>query len=192
MLKLSLPFLPYLRRLQNENDDPSGIQPLNLPAEAAEICQNYVIETENYFLEGYIFNFDLLVVTFESAGGSDPRPDKFRAGWASIPLRKRKISSLCIKPKRVDWYTRPDLASIFKEIRSHFRKFRRVVTYGYSMGGFGALTFADLIGADEVHAIAPQSTLRRDIIPEDDRFPRSRNWSFDGLFGDAVGNYRNA
>jgi hypothetical protein len=60
------------------------------------------------------------------------------------------------------------------------------------MGGFGALTFADLIGADEVHAIAPQSTLQSNIIPKDNRFPKSRGWSFDGPFGDAVGKYRAA
>jgi len=165
---------------------------LRLPSGSTHICQNYIIETENYFLEGYIFNADLLVVTFEHAGDPDPRPEKFRAGWGSVPLRKRKISSLCIKPKRVDWYTRPDLARAFKDLRAHFSQFRRVVTYGCSMGGFGALTFADLIGANEVHAIAPQSTLRRNIIPKDNRFPKSRGWSFDGPFGDAVGKYHSA
>jgi hypothetical protein len=36
---------------------------------------------------------------------------------------------------------------------------RRVVLTGYSLGGFAALLFGALIGADEVHAISPQTFL---------------------------------
>lgn len=163
-----------------------------LPIRTTEICHNYIIETENYFLEGHIFNRDLLVVTFENSIGGDSRPDKFRKGWGFEPLRKRQISCLCIKPKRTDWYTRPDLVLAFEELRPHFRRFRRIVTYGASMGGFAALTYADLIGATEVHAMGPQSTMSPSILQGEIRFPKSRAWSFDGPYGDAVGKYGKA
>jgi len=55
-------------------------------------------------------------------------------------------------------------------IRGH----RRVVLTGYSLGGFAALLFGNLLGADEVHAFSPQTfiSLSRRIWYRDHRWQR--------------------
>lgn len=47
----------------------------------------------------------------------------------------------------------------------------RVLTYGYSMGGFGALAFANRLQADTVVALSPQASLFRADLPYDPTWP---------------------
>ncbi|MCB2050388.1 MAG: hypothetical protein KDE63_03060 [Novosphingobium sp.] len=159
----------------------------SLPASAA-ISNNLFLETEYYYLEGHIFNDDVLVVVFEPAGGEDPRLNGFRPGWGTDVFRKRRCSVLSIKPKRVNWYVTPDLEAAFLEISCFFSGFRRIVTYGVSMGGFGALCYSDTIGADSAFVFSPQTTLDPAKIL-DGRFPRATAWDFTTCFGDVKGRF---
>lgn len=157
----------------------------------ASVSVNFFKETEFYFLEAHVFNMEVLVVVFEPAGGEDPRNNGFRTGWGVEVLRKRECSVLSVKPKRVNWYVTPDLEVAFSEMNAFFAGFRRVVTYGVSMGGYGALCYADRVLADEVFAFSPQTTLDPAKI-QDDRFPRSKNWDFSTPTGDVMGRFRAA
>lgn len=157
-------------------------------ADLGSVSRNFIIETQNYFIEGFIFNGSgSIFITFEHAGGPMERPRKYREGWGSGFLRSLEIDHVSVKPKIKDWYTKGDLPAALKKLRPLLSSYREVVTYGCSMGGFAALTFADLIGATTVMAISPQSTLDPRKTPWDTRFPASLKCDFTGSFGDAVG-----
>lgn len=162
----------------------------DLPANA-EVSLNLVLETENYFLEAHVFDQDKIFVTFENANPRGPRPEKYRAGWGSEALRKRRISTLCVKPKIPDWYLKPDLAEAFVSLRPWLAGFTRVIAYGGSMGGFGALTYADTMGATDVVAMNPQSTMNPTLVPWETRFKAAPRGEFVGRFGDAKENFVN-
>jgi hypothetical protein len=49
-----------------------------------------------------------------------------------------------------------DTANFFRREISE-QKARRVITVGYSLGGYAALLFGHLLGADEVQAVSPQT-----------------------------------
>ncbi|MBR9650101.1 hypothetical protein [Thalassovita aquimarina] len=151
-----------------------------------------MLETENYFLEAHVFDHDRLFVTFESAEPPGQRPKKFRSGWGAEALRKHRVSCLCVKPKFADWYARPDLPEALARLEEFFARFRRVITYGGSMGGFGALAFADLVGAHDVIALNPQSTLDRRKVPWENRFEPALPFDFTGPYGDAKGKFDRA
>jgi hypothetical protein len=160
----------------------------SLPARQGAVSINVFLETEYYYIEGHIFDTDLLVVVFEPAGGLDPRPSAFRLGWGVEVFRKRQKSVLAIKPKRVNWYVTPDLEQALTDLRDFFHEFDRVVTYGASMGGYGALLYADTVSAKQVFAFSPQSTLDPSKIV-DRRFPRAENWDFTTALGDVQGRF---
>lgn len=136
----------------------------------------------------------MLFVTFEPAGIAQVNRSKYRAGWGEQIFRNMGISCLCVKANASNWYLKPDLAQALTELRPFFDSFGRVITYGGSMGGFGALSYADLIGADTVISINPQSTLDRRIVPWEDRYPvaQEQRLDFDQPHADAQGNFTNA
>jgi len=145
------------------------------------------LATENYFLDAYVYKYDTLVVTFEPFNAALPS-SKFRSGWGSEFLRSQQISHLCIKPKISDWYRKADLITAIKELKAagFFRPFRRIVTYGGSMGGFAALAFADLIGATYVFSLNPQSTLDPQKVPWETRFRRGQREDWSGHYTEAA------
>jgi hypothetical protein len=154
-----------------------------------QVSQSVLCETENYLLEGHIFGYDTLFVTFEPAGGIGRTTSRYRHGWGATMFRQKGISCFCVKPKRKDWYTRPDLGQAFHRLRPFLDQFDRVIAYGGSMGGFGALAYGDAMGADTIISINPQSTLDPSKAPWEDRYPVARTLDFSADFADAVGKY---
>ncbi|MFH5776903.1 hypothetical protein ACHFJ0_21870 [Paracoccus sp. NGMCC 1.201697] len=150
---------------------------------------NILIESWNYWLEGYHYNNDILVITFENLTGGVRRPDGYREGWGSTYFRKRGISHLCVKPKMADWYQKPDLPRTFRKLKRNgfFSPYSKILTYGASMGGFGALAYANLVGATSVLSLNPQSTMDRRKLPHETRFSLSQRQSWEGEFSDAAG-----
>jgi len=161
---------------------PEALQDLvGLPSMAAV---NLHLETDSHFLELHHFGFDLLVVTFEDAGSGMERPDRYRTGWGAAPFLRRGVSVLAVKPRRRSFYAPPDLGVAFARMRPFLDRYGALVTYGMSMGGFGALTYADTLGADRVVAVAPKSTYRP-ISPFAQRFADAADWDHSGPLGDA-------
>lgn len=156
-----------------------------------EFSQNFILDTKDYYIECIFYNFDSLFVTFENVFGDYIKTDKYRMGWGSRKFRSMQVSHLCIKPRRLDWYTGENLAEALADLLPFFERFERVITYGESMGGFGALAFADLVRAKYSISISPQSTLDRAKVPWDTRYPRGIKEDYSGRYGDAVGNYSN-
>jgi len=103
-----------------------------------------------------------LVVGFESGGDGSAlnRPD--RPAWAQALVGDAGWDGLFTIPKVLDWYQTRELWAFFKTMQKSgfFDAYDSVVTYGSSMGGFAALAFSGLTGAERVVAFQPRSTLR--------------------------------
>lgn len=155
-------------------------------------CQNIIAYNGDYFIECHLVKSDVVFVTFESAGPPIVRPDMFRAGWGANLLRRLGISVISIKPRKTDWYQKESFTPILNEAARYASSYPRVVTYGGSMGGFAALAFSDSLGGTEVISINPQSSLRRELVPWDKRFPIAGEEDWNGPYSDAVGGYQSA
>ena len=100
-----------------------------------------------------------LVVGFENGAGKAAQGGD---AWAQGIARYAGWDGLHIMPKTLNWYQASDLWDYFHLAgkTGFFEGYESVVTYGSSMGGFAAMAFAKLIGAQRVVAIQPRSTLR--------------------------------
>lgn len=145
------------------------------------------MDTGEYFLD-FIPGNAQLVITFEGAGANMSRPNGRRPGWGQAFLQKRGFSYLGVKPKRVDWYRKPDLHAFFrsKEFADFAGQFERRIFFGTSMGGYAALAFAPALPGSTVIAHNPQSTLDSRIVPWETRFVEGRSQDWSGDFADGV------
>jgi len=107
-----------------------------------------------------------LVISFEFGGDEVDLTDADRAGFAQQMIHQAGWDGLFILPKRHCWYQSPELRTFFRTLRDigFFDDYTRVVTYGFSMGGFAALAFAGLAGATQVVAFNPRTTLDASVL----------------------------
>lgn len=122
---------------------------------------------------------DALIVSFDNLATIDEGWP--RGPWAWKRLEPLGHSVLGVQSHAKDWFRQPTAPMLLRalEERGFFRRFRRVVLTGASMGGFAALNFAPLIPEARVLAFSPQSTMNKVIAPFEQRFPfavRKSNW----------------
>lgn len=122
---------------------------------------------------------EALIVSFDNLATIDEGWP--RGPWAWRRLQPLGYSVLGVQSHAKDWFRQPTAPALLRglEERGFFRRFRRVVLTGASMGGFGALNFAPLIPEARVLAFSPQSTMNKVIAPFEARFPYSvkrSNW----------------
>ena len=131
---------------------------------------------------------DRLVVSFESGGGSVVRPGKNRKAWGQELVASAGWDGLHILPKIMNWYQSPELWSFFKMMNrsGFFHGYKEVMSYGSSMGGFGALAFAKLSESTRVIAISPRSTLNKNTLRWNSNFSRQLQYNQKGLRADAL------
>lgn len=108
---------------------------------------------------------EALVVAFSSLGvDSLAKPFEFRG-----LLGRSDCAVLLLRDPDTSWYhLLRDFpggpSAIGDAIAECARGFRRIVCVGYSMGGYAALLFGRLIGADTIIALAPQTNLSSDAL----------------------------
>ena len=162
--------------------DAESLPPLDIPPElgldAAAQAQRFLIKGEhaNLWFEG---GGDALVVSFDNLATIDEGWP--RGPWAWKRLEPLGHSVLGVQSHAKDWFRQPTAPALLRglEERGFFRRFRRVVLTGASMGGFAALNFAPLIPEARVLAFSPQTTMNKVIAPFEQRFPfavRKSNW----------------
>ncbi len=103
------------------------------------------------------FAGDTLMVTLSSR--SERGQGKFRPeGFAERFLRKERVPHVCFINKANHWWQTPEFAQAIRAVRESgvLSRFRRVITYGASMGAYGALLAADKLDADLCLAFSPQ------------------------------------
>ena len=117
------------------------------------------IDIGNTLVRSCLQGSSRLVVSFEFlALGEDPA----KPAWAQDIVANEGWDGLFIMPKVLDWYQNDEIWTFINAMKASgfFEDYDSVVTYGNSLGGFAALAFATLCGAERVVAIQPRTTLR--------------------------------
>lgn len=102
-----------------------------------------------------------------------------REPWAYGLAKAKGWGCLGVLIKRKDWFRCPTLWATMEQLRDEglFASYDTVSMYGSSMGGFGAALFAPLAPGCTVLAMAPQSTLSREIAPFERRYPLAMSFA---------------
>ncbi len=129
-----------------------------------------------------------LVISFDNlaeAGGTHFNRDP----WAVKFVQDNGWSHLGIMADGPTWFREAQLITYLEKLAADgfFDKFDRIATCGTSMGGFGAMTFANLVKATHVIAFSPQSSLDGQITPWENRFGKGRAQDWSLPYSDAVG-----
>lgn len=135
----------------------------------------FSIELPQHRLQ-YLPGGGTLVVSFDNASRPVSEPYEGRHTWGQPFYTGLGHSLMGVIARRNDWYRDRDLIAGLEELRDQgfFASFDRVVLTGGSMGGFAALAFAPLAPGCIVIAFSPQTTLRRDLVPWEPRYPEGK------------------
>lgn len=185
---IELPGPPPLTR-----QDRIAVPVLKRSNEDATPMMAHVIEEGPYLLRMVAPEMATdLVVTFEAADTTIDRRNKARKGFGEEFLLKNGFAVLSVLTSSANWFRPPALRNGFKrpEIEAFRSRYGCIHTYGSSMGGFGALAFADLLGASNVVALQPVSTLAADLVPWETRFAPGRSLNWEGSYRDASEGFR--
>ncbi|MEF3046649.1 hypothetical protein [Pseudotabrizicola sp. L79] len=135
----------------------------------------------------FIQRSDTLVVTFDNLDiAMGKRED--RRPWGFSFIEKQGWSMLGVMANGWTWYRDPWVWQQFDDLRDtgFFKRFKRVVFYGASMGGYAASAFVAACPGADVVAISPQSTLDKSIVPWETRYKTAWDRDFSGPYGDAA------
>ena len=110
---------------------------------------------------------DGLVVTFDSY--TDNR-SLDRAGFGEAFLQSRGIPAIHVVSRDNDWYQYAETSEALLKVSHAAKDAKRVVTYGTSMGGYAAIRFADLVGAQAALSISPQYSIDPAKVPFEQRW----------------------
>lgn len=134
-----------------------------------------------------------LVVSFDNMKSRDAPGLVFPWGYKFVAGRGHSHLGI-IMQRRCDWFRQPDLEDYFDDLREQgfFAEFERVIFYGASMGGYGALSYAAAVPGSDVVVFSPQTSLDPKVVPFETRyrdgFERGR-WK-KGRYIDAVAGAR--
>lgn len=134
-------------------------------AEAPTRADTHVVcDDPDLRITRYAGETDMAVVAFTGIGHGMGaiQQDEF-VGTAMGDSRNHVIS---VVDRDRSWYSAPRIAEriliALRQLRSELG-LRRIVCLGNSMGGFGALLFAERLGADTAIGFVPQYTMRLDF-----------------------------
>jgi hypothetical protein len=96
-----------------------------------------------------------------------------RPGFGEAFLASRQTDAVHVISRTNAWFDHPQIAEALAAVAEGVRGYGRVVTYGSSMGGYGALRFAEAVGAQAAVALSPQYGLPP-AAPFEDRFRSER------------------
>lgn len=125
-----------------------------------------ISENEHIIIYGDERPSETLAVTFAPLFFAD----KAEGYWAAEPIEKSAFSGMGVVCKTPTWYPASYALEAIREAAPFWRKFRRRFTYGFSMGGYGALRFSRDVGANAAIAVSPQLTIDPSALPQDTRF----------------------
>lgn len=122
------------------------------------------------WIEGPTLTPDGVLVTFPFVspdhGFSEP-------AYAQRFAMSHGLTSLHLRAARNDWFQSDSFPALAAAMRAAIPENARVVTYGSSMGGFGALLFSEALRADRVIALAPQYSIDRADVPWETRWRKA-------------------
>ncbi|MBY8976840.1 hypothetical protein KHP62_13535 [Rhodobacteraceae bacterium NNCM2] len=92
------------------------------------------------------------------------------SGYGQGFFERRGIEAVHILNDRVDWFQHDEILDCLAAIRRELGPDRRIIAYGASMGGYGAILSSGPLVADKVLAIAPQFSIDRAVVPFERRW----------------------
>lgn len=102
------------------------------------------------------------------------------------PLAKARgagMAHLFLQARANDWFINPETKGLETALAPLARRYARRVAMGFSMGGYGALRFAGVLGLQQVVLISPQVSIDPGQVPWDPRY-RADSGGFDPDLGD--------
>ena len=108
------------------------------------------------------FSDRVCVVTFDSF---TDHPGLDRSGFAEGFLRGRGIDAVHVISRGNEWFQHAEMLDAMAAVRAVTAGYGRVLCYGASMGGYGALRLAGTVGAQAVLAMAPQFSVLPRAVP---------------------------
>lgn len=108
-----------------------------------------------------------IVVTFDSFTNV---PDLDRASFGEHFLAREGIDAVHVVNRLNRWYQHEEMAEVLAIVAAATRGYDRVFTYGSSMGGYAALRFARMLGADAAIALSPQFSVDPRVVPWESRW----------------------
>jgi hypothetical protein len=115
------------------------------------------------------FSRDALVITFDSCTDHrDPHTnyrDLDRWGFGENFLRDRAVDAVHVIGRDNNWYQYPEMPDAMAAIARVSRGYRRVISYGSSMGGYAAIRYGGAAGAAAALAMSPQFSIDPTVVP---------------------------
>ena len=96
-------------------------------------------------------------------------------GWGSSSFSKRKITHVCVFSATPDWYQNDEFFDAMKACGAFLGPNADITSYGFSMGGYGALLGAKALGATRAVAVSPQFSIDPAVVKFERRY--SEQWA---------------
>ncbi len=130
---------------------------------------NIVYETSNILARGRLGVGDrrVLFVTFCPW---IEEPSLLTEGFGERFLAREGIDAVHVVTAKNDWFQNDDTRECIEVIKEIASNYDLVVTYGSSMGGYGALNFGPILGARRIIAQIPQFSIWRGDVPHEERW----------------------
>lgn len=164
-------------------------------ADAAEFAR----KTKGFLWEGpsnammFVPRSKRLVVSFDNISAAREEGQRWPWGF-KVLARDMGCSVLGVMGVERNWFRDDFVHDGFEALRDQgfFDQFDQVLFYGASMGGFGALTYQRCAPGANVLAIAPQSTLKAETLPNEDRWRWTQKLDWSSRYEDAAGHLETA
>ncbi len=109
----------------------------------------------------------VLAITFSSRGEKASRGGHRKEGFGERLLASHGISYVCFINKGNHWWQTEEILFAIEKLRKEIAgyAFERIMTYGASMGAYGALAFSTDLQATDVLAFSPQYSIAGTELP---------------------------
>ena len=111
---------------------------------------------------------DVLLITFNGMG---MRPNG-RTFSAATVAQKLGMPALGIMSREPNWFPEDDMRALMPALAPYLARHSRRLSYGFSMGGYGALKYSRALGTEAVLSLSPQSSVDPDFVPWERRYRR--------------------
>ena len=146
------------------------------------------ISNVNYASSISIFDSSApIMFTFDNMGSAGPFAQ--RNGWGHEFLAKQRINVVSfMEGRQTRWYRHESFVDIVEKAYrlSNADAFPARIAYGGSMGGYAAAAFAPLLNIDRALFISPISSLSRNIVPWETRWPMAQKQDWESAYNDAA------
>lgn len=92
------------------------------------------------------------------------------AAFAQSYFALKSIPVVHIRSNQSNWFQDDEIFDVTKAVRAHLKSAAQIVSYGASMGAYGALLTSKALETDKVIAIAPQFSIDRAMVPWETRW----------------------